>query len=307
MTPHAHAVTRRAFIGATAAMIAAPAIGWSNPAPGDAHDLTFLAIGDWGDKGSIDQRQVADAMRLTARQTAPRFVISVGDNFYPHGVSSIDDPQWQESFELIYNDPALMCPWYAVLGNHDHDGNINAQMEYTKVDPRWRMPARYYSTSERLGDGSSADFFFLDTTTIVENMWGFANDDAQLAWLEQALAESRAGWKIVVGHHSVFSGGKHGSDAVLIKYVKPLFERFGVSAYLNGHDHNLQHVVVDEVHYLTCGAGAKSRPAARIDGTLFAASELGFLAASLTPAALAIAFVDATGNSLYEAAIPANP
>jgi tartrate-resistant acid phosphatase type 5 len=208
---------------------------------------------------------------------------------------------------LIYNDPALMCPWYAVLGNHDHDGNINAQMEYTKVDPRWRMPARYYSTSERLGDGSSADFFFLDTTTIVENMWGFANDDAQLAWLEQALAESRAGWKIVVGHHSVFSGDKHGNDAVLIKYVKPLFDRFGVSAYLNGHDHILQHVVVDEVHYLTCGAGAKSRPAARIDGTLFAASELGFLAASLTPAALAIAFVDATGNSLYEAAIPANP
>jgi acid phosphatase len=306
MNQHVRKVSRRAFIRSSAGAVAALAIGRSIPAPGASADPTFLAIGDWGEKGSAGQRRVADAMRQTARQTAPRFVISLGDNFYRNGVSSIYDPQWQASFESLYEDPALLCPWYAVLGNHDHRGNIDAQMEYARIDSRWHMPARYYQRSELLSDGNSADFFFLDTTEIVGEGGDLPGDATQRAWLERALGDSQAVWKFVAGHHPVFSGGNHGSSAVLIEYLKPLFDRFGVSVYLNGHDHDLQHIVVDDVHYLTCGAGAKTKPSASVDGTLFAASKLGFLTAALRPAALTINFVGDAGNSLYEAAISAN-
>ena len=57
------------------------------------------------------------------------------------------------------------------------------------------------------------------------------------------LLKSRASWKIVVGHHGIVSySEKHGSQPELIR-VRLALERLGAIAYLNGHDHNLQHVV----------------------------------------------------------------
>ena len=31
------------------------------------------------------------------------------------------------------------------LGNHDRRGNIEAQIEYSKRNPRWVLPSRYYA------------------------------------------------------------------------------------------------------------------------------------------------------------------
>ena len=77
-----------------------------------------------------------------------------------------------------------------------------------------------------------------------------------MAWLEQALGASTAPWKIVVGHHPIFSGGPHWGAPELLRLVKPMLDRHRVAAYLGGHDHNMQHVVKDNVHYVTCGTGA---------------------------------------------------
>ena len=46
----------------------------------------------------------------------------------------------------------------------------------------------------------------------------------------------------------------------MIDPFKPLLDRYGVHAYLNGHEHNLEHIVVDNVHYITCGAGSATMP-----------------------------------------------
>lgn len=297
--------TRRTVVGSAAVAIALAAVRSGSRASVTDRGLNFMVIGDWGARDSRGQHSVAAEMTLVARQIAPHFVISVGDNFYRKGVGSIRDPQWQESFEQIYSDPALMCPWYAVLGNHDHLGNVAAETEYSKVDSRWHMPAPFYSMAEVLSDGSAADFFFLDTTAIVGYRGIPAGDAPQLAWLRRKLAASRAQWKIVVGHHPVFSGGKHGGDPILREAVKPLFDRFGVSAYLSGHEHDLQHIVIDAVHYLISGSGSKTRRSGRIDGTRFAASSLGFMTASLAPAAMTIEFIDEAGTRLHEATIPA--
>lgn len=303
-------ISRRALLQSSAATTLAGLVpGQISHAAAGPSDLSFLAIGDWGNK-NVTQGQVADAMTKIAERDNILFVISTGDNFYGEGVASTSDPLWKDVFEDVYTAPPLMCPWYPTLGNHDHKGNAMAQVAYSQVSSRWSMPGPFYWQGKRLRDGTAAHFFFLDTTPIVAENSGIGrffpgdNDDAQMQWLEQALAASNARWKLVVGHHPVFSGGeRHGSTPELVRLVQPLLERYSVKAYLNGHDHNLQHIVVNGIHYLTSGAGSKPRSTGKITGTLFSSREPGFLRTSLSPADMNIAFISASGQALHTATV----
>ena len=269
--------------------------------------LNFLAIGDWGKFRVPGQGQVALALARAARKIDCRFVISTGDNFYGAGVEGVDDPLWQKAYEGVYRDPALMCPWYPVLGNHDHKGEPTAQIEYSSLSSRWSMPAPYYRRTEVIGGDTIAEFFFLDTTPLTgvyDFKWAslFSRDaERQSEWLALALSVSRAKWKIVVGHHPIFSGGPHLISEQLAGRIKPLLDRFGVAAYINGHDHNLQHIVVDRVNYLTCGSGCETREPRRTELTLFEAATLGFLHVRILPTAIEIEFTDTADRALHRA------
>jgi acid phosphatase len=303
-------LNRRQFIRTGTAAAALLALGRLSPVRAAGGELNFLVVGDWGG-GNEAQHKVASAMAEVAGRSRCDFIVSTGDNFYPRGVTNAFDPQWKEKFEDVYSAPALQVPWYGVLGNHDHRGDDLAEIEYSTVNPRWRMPARYFKRTERLADGSEVDFFFTDTNAIVRayrNWFRFAYFPAgeQIAWLERELAASKAAWKIVVGHHPVYSGGEHGNSAALIEQFMPLFIKYGVQAYLNGHNHDLEHVVADGVHYLTSGGGSAETAVRTIDGTRFSRSTLGFIGARLTADELAVEFFDADADSLYKAAIPRN-
>lgn len=306
-TRHVASISRRRLLAGSLAAALTPAL--ARPAEAEAQGLNLLAIGDWGSPGVA---AVAKAMGEWAAEMAPRAVISTGDNFYPSGIGSVDDPHWQAGYEEVFTAPGLSCPWHVVLGNHDHEGSIEAQIAYTAKSPRWRMPSRYFSWSELLPDGGLADFFFIDTTPVYDGTHGFKTilrplEDfvvEQFGWLERELAASRADWKIVVGHHPVFSGGVHGASWGLIRYLKPMMEEHGVRIYLNGHDHDLQHIEVDGIHYLTSGGGAEPRGVEAAAGSLFSRSTLGFLAATLTKPAFAFSFVGVDGQPMYQATVP---
>src|ERR1700685_2934476 len=77
------------------------------PLPPASDGLNFLVFGDWGRRGERDQVEVAEQMAKAAGEVQPRFIVSVGDNFYENGVQSVDDPHWQKSFEQVYHDRAL--------------------------------------------------------------------------------------------------------------------------------------------------------------------------------------------------------
>ena len=44
----------------------------------------------------------------------------------------------------------------------------------------------------------------------------------------------------MAGHHPVVSAGIHGNTPYLLSNLKPLMEEYDVTAYISGHDHNLQ-------------------------------------------------------------------
>jgi acid phosphatase len=301
--------TRRDFIAGAGAGIVS--LGLRRPAAAASGALPFLVVGDWGRDGASNQREVAEQMGHAAERIGSRFVISVGDNFYSNGIESVGDSQWQTSFEQIYAAPSLMTPWHVILGNHDYRGNVDAQIAYSATSPRWRMPARYYLRTEPLPDGGSADFFFIDTNPFVQKYYGSRtrvdgqHPMAQLAWLDDALGRSQAPWKIVVGHHPVFSGGtEHGSTPELIAALKPLLDRHGVRIYMGGHDHDQQHLMVGDVHYIQSGAGSETRPSSLIEGSRFASDRSGFMTAELAGDRFEFAFIDERGERLYQAVVP---
>jgi tartrate-resistant acid phosphatase type 5 len=285
-----------AALGHFACIEAAPL----SAAPGE---VSFVVVGDWG-TGSDDQHSVAKQMAVASRAIGARFVISTGDNIYPRGLKAADDSQFQTKFEMVYDDPALRIPWYVVLGNHDRAGDAEAEIDHASTNGRWRLPSAYYKHSEALGAGNSVDFFFIDTDEIRERYrsWvRYFTRDPQLVWLEQELSNSRAEWKIVVGHHPVYSGGRHGGEPALVRRLEPLLEKYGVQVYLNGHDHDLEHRIAGGIHYLTSGAGARTRPAKPREGAQFFAARPGFMTARLQPTAMEIEFLDLNGTTLYRA------
>jgi acid phosphatase len=281
------------------------AAGFVAPAsPPPAGPLEFVAVGDWGRGGEKGQKPVAGAMSVWADAHPLRFVVSTGDNFYEYGVTSVADPQWKTSFENVYTAKGLQVPWFVALGNHDHQGNVDAQIEYGRTSPRWRMPARTFTETEALADGTRLQLFVLDTSPLLDTYRsvlsttkvGRQDPAAQRAWLEKELAASTAEWKVVVGHHPVYSCGQHGDSPELVRDLVPLLDRYGVALYLNGHDHGLQDLVVGGRHYVTSGAGSELTRVAPDRRTRWAEAVNGFVAVTVLTDSLLLRFVDAAGG-----------
>ncbi len=276
--------------------------------------FNFALIGDWGRRGRPDQVEVAQQMALACQNAAARFVVSLGDNFYEDGVASLDDPHWQQSFEEVYAAPSLQVPWVVILGNHDYHGLPEVQLEYGKTHPRWVMPGRHFSQLHPLEASTTAEFFYIDTSPMIAeyktqpNMMAQVatqDVDKQLAWLDQALAASQASWKIVLGHHPIYSAGSgHGTQQDMVRLVLPLLQKHGVQAYFAGHDHDLQHLKAGDIHLFVSGGGSEHRPVNPISETQFGEGISGFALASLSAGQLQVRFIDPTGTVLHTANVP---
>lgn len=260
----------------------------------DKHHVSFIAIGDQG-KGGRSQRHVARLMNEKAAEDPVKFVMTLGDNFYKRGVTSVSDKQWSEKFEDMYNLPYLAVPFYATLGNHDHkDGNARHQVEYSKKNARWVMPDNYYTFSKSIDAHSSVQFFALDTTVINQQSENYLE---QIRWLDQALMASTATWKIVLGHHPVFSYGKHGDQEQMIDQVRPLLEKHEVDVYISGHDHDRQLLKPSGgVYYIISGTGSRSRDTQYGEHTVFAETNLGFVWCLVSASQFHVQFIDLRGD-----------
>lgn len=222
-------------------------LGWGSKAtPAQAQtnkSLVFAAIGDSG-TGSAEQFAVARIMEQTHARTPFELVLMLGDNFYG-GVDFV------KKFETPYAKLlAQNVKFYAALGNHDGGGKASKETSYAKFNMEGR---RYYTfTRGEAGKQPLAQFFALDSGQM---------EAAQLAWLEQALSQSTARWKIAFFHHPLYSSGKtHGADMRLRAQLEPLFVKHGVQLVLNGHEHFYERLKPQRgVHYFISGGAAKLR------------------------------------------------
>jgi len=282
--------------------------------------LRFMAFGDWGRNGEDNQREVAAEMGIVAKKFKPEFIISTGDNIYPNGVRSTRDHNWIASFENIYTSQSLQSDWYVVLGNHDYRGDPQAEIDYSEVDRRWNMPARYYSKTFFIGEDSTNGvlMIFIDTTPFLsESYLGDKNHvkgqdtAAQRIWLEKTLAEapSNIKWKMVFGHHPVYTGGGRmkAKETVEMKNLfKPIFEKYHVNAYICGHDHNLQYIKQPGfTHYFVTGAGAElSQTVVHPEGGVYARAINGFMNFSVFGEEMHVNLISYTGEKLFSVKIP---
>ncbi|SOE20792.1 3',5'-cyclic AMP phosphodiesterase CpdA [Spirosomataceae bacterium TFI 002] len=274
----------------------------------------IFVFGDWGRAGEFKQKELANAMGAAATKFEPEFIISTGDNFYPNGVASVSDPQWKVSFEDVYSDHSLNINWFVVLGNHDYRGNIQAEIDYTNISRRWNMPEKYYSFEQELEDGSKGLFVFVDTNPLNDEYYGeekyaakvAAQDTiAQMQWLRKTLAESNADWKIVTGHHPLYTGGKRIEDENFVRnHMLPVLKQFNVDFYLAGHEHDLQYIKpAGKTHHIVSGAGSEVRPTGKLESTVFAESRQGFAYISLKKNIAHLSFIDYKGKLLFETSI----
>tara|TARA_R110002049_G_scaffold4601_5_gene32016 strand:+ start:31111 stop:32064 length:954 start_codon:yes stop_codon:yes gene_type:complete len=239
---------------------------------GDDNEFSIFVVGDTG-KDSPRRSDVVNAMRRRRSASRVDAVFLAGDNFYEAGVTSMLDPRFQVDFEQLFGKDDFDMPFYVCLGNHDHYGNVDAQVQYSRLSSRWKMPNAYYRFSQSIGT-ETVDVFVIDTVPIAER---HPSANEQLNWLREELANSDAHWKIVMGHHPAISGGRHDASVSIRETLSELFRQYGVDVYVSGHDHDLQ--LIDSHQgwlQLVSGAGSKLRSTSWIDQTIYAKSTPGY-------------------------------
>ncbi|MES2893101.1 MAG: tartrate-resistant acid phosphatase type 5 family protein [Bacteroidota bacterium] len=279
--------------------------------------LNFIAMGDWGRNGADHQKLVATQMGKTAAAAGVQFIISTGDNFYPSGVISEQDPLFKYSFEDIYTAFSLQWDWYLVLGNHDYKSNPDAQVAYSKISRRWKMPARYYAKKIALAGDTTQQVLiaFIDTNPLIPEFYENAeygpnvrsqDSAAQKRWLIDLLSTTSPNvkWKIVVGHHPMFTGGNRteGYDTKAIRNtLKPVLDKYGVDVYLSGHEHSLQYLKPEgKTHHFISGAASEKTPVKLVPESRLAASAYGYMLFSMSKSGILVQTIDDAGKIIYK-------
>ncbi len=230
--------------------------------------LSFAAIGDNG-TGGRQAMAVAEQMARTYRSEPFGHVLLLGDICY---YGSVED-----RFDDVFIRP--MTPlidagvtFELTVGNHEN-GLYRGDPALAEVEAelaRLGTPARHFTSSR-----GPVDFFFLDSSAP-----GAFTDtgEAQLAWLDDALAQATRPWRVVALHHPPYSSGRHGSTSRLRQTLEPVLRRHRVDLVLSGHDHHYERTVpIHGITYVISGAGSKTTKVRPTSITAVAASTLEFL------------------------------
>lgn len=94
------------------------------------------------------EQTTAKGMDDLAGEIGARFALALGDNFYYDGVTSVDDHRFKDTFENVFTGSNLQGEdFFRVLaGNHDHNGNVTAQIAYTDGESANVVSALYNTT-----------------------------------------------------------------------------------------------------------------------------------------------------------------
>lgn len=251
---------------------------------------------------------VARAMKAYCRKTGCDAAVMLGDNIYPDGPTGgadgrDDATRFEEILRAPYHDLPTSDDFriYGTLGNHDWRTSREAALaeaRYMAATRPFYMDGLFYRVKPPAGKGE-VEIFVLDThvllsgTTVYKDIladdgsevettetetpdpWAVPQTEAErnmVRWLEESLRTSDARWKIVVGHHPLWSsaGSKFQEARALRALILEPLCRYA-DIYLAGHEHTLEAhtdscqraglgVQVPPLPQVVSGAAAKQRP-----------------------------------------------
>ncbi|MEC4895395.1 MAG: metallophosphoesterase [Oscillatoria sp. PMC 1051.18] len=247
--------------------------------PAEEPLLRFVSIGDTG-TGAEGQYAVAKAMNQYYQESSFPLVIMAGDNIYNNGEIEKINLVFERPYQFLLEQGVK---FHACLGNHDiRTENGVPQTLY----PNFNMQGQRYYTFR----ADPVQYFALDTN-------GNADWETELAWLETELSQSNAAWKVVFGHHQLYASGAYGFNKTLVPKLTPLFKKYGVQLYINGHEHHYERTnSIDGTTYLISGAGGGTRPVERSSWTAYSASRLSFAAYDVYPDIIVVKGIGTDGT-----------
>lgn len=186
-------------------------------------------------------------------------MITAGDNFYTKKLSTGEDK------EAFFNRNVEMCytkDMYASLGNHDIEKEIySIQKNHGNKNPRWILPAKNYV----ININHDIRVVMINTNPIYEEKAYkeqeggdelLQDDMNELTEFINNLPPSSDRMTIVVGHHPFLtnrhkvSAKKRVIDKDLVRKIIALSD-----LYICADEHNLQHIVKDDLNEFILGGG----------------------------------------------------
>jgi hypothetical protein len=116
------------------------------------------------------------------------------------------------------------------------------------------------------------------------------------------LSVSNEPWKIIVGHHPVYSLGEHGNEPDMQRLLDERMQKHHVQVYFAGHDHSLQSLAVKEkgLRYMISGGGSESTSIKSNSAiTLFAKGSTGFAVVAAREKQMIVYFIDSKGKIIH--------
>ncbi|HEV7764939.1 MAG TPA: metallophosphoesterase [Thermoanaerobaculia bacterium] len=250
--------------------------------------LRLAVAGDTGNGTTT----LAAAIARVHREAPLDGILLTGDNFYPCGVTSVEDPRW----DLVRPLTKIGVPIFPVLGNHDFCGKAvpEAQTQATGVIPNWRFPGMEYAIRTPM-----ADFAFVNTTPFVRG------EDVPIdTMIRQTFAKSKTPWRVIVGHHPVISSGYHGyfprNEVQRMRELIPVLRETRADLYICGHDHHVEFIRGRMLH-LVSGAGSAPIPPIKLrTSTVFPEEirreRIGFAVLEITSREVRVRMYDSKGK-----------
>ena len=215
-------------------------------APLGERDFSFAVTGD-----NRTQDLVFSALCQTLareKRPEPEIVLHTGDLV----ADGREYEQWQKQF---FTPAGAWLPgkaFFPVLGNHERDARF------------------YYDIFDLPGNESYYSFEYAGALFLMINSCKpFGEGSEQYQWIVKTLTEEsreKYSWVFAAFHHPPYSSGPHnrtGDDGRVKEQpardaqdaLEPLFEKFGVSAVFNGHDHIYERSRKNSIYYIVAGGG----------------------------------------------------
>jgi len=192
--------------------------------------IVFVVYGD--SQGDWDNWQMVSLVAQAIEKENPSFVLKPGD---------LVDNGWNLRYwyDFFASSPFLHnSTFYPVLGNHEKLSCLYFSFFSLPYNEHW------YSF-----ENGPVHFIGLNTNRPARYRF------MQYFWLIHDLQAHEKPYTIVFFHHPPYSSSNHGNTTILQKIWVPMFERYGVDIVFNGHDHNYERSIINNITYIVTGGG----------------------------------------------------